>query len=81
MYYLIVFDSITFAKRIRDKYRFGKDYISVMHTPSDISNGSCSYSVKVKEALVDRAIAAAKSNGYKINGVFKEDAEGNYKPI
>ena len=81
MYYLVEFNSITFAKRVREKYRYGREYISIMHTPSSIANGTCSYSVRVKGDMVDRVVAAASDMGFKVKGIFREDGQGNYTPI
>ncbi len=81
MYY-IVYSSITFATGMKNKFRYDKEQITVMHTPSKISGASCSYCLKVgslKKAL--EIINASEEYGVKIRGLYKETEDNMYEEV
>ncbi len=81
MYY-IVYSSITFATGMKNKFRYDKEQITVMHTPSKISGAGCSYCLKVKS--LEKAmeiIEASGEYGVKIRGLYKETEENNFEEI
>ncbi|MDR0405572.1 MAG: DUF3343 domain-containing protein [Clostridiales bacterium] len=81
MYYLIVYSSVTFANRIKNHFQNDGDYIVVLHTPAGLSEGGCSYSVKVKPAKVGQVLRASGEYGFKIKGVFRQTEEGAYAEV
>ena len=75
MYYLIVYSSITFAKRIQNHFKYDGDYLSVIQTPSELSQRGCSYSIKIKPRKLREVIDASGGCGFKIKGIFKQDGD------
>ena len=81
MYY-IVYNSITFATAMKNKFRYDKEQIIIMHTPSKISGGGCSYCLRVsnyEKAL--EIISASEEYGVKIKGLYKQTDDENYRKI
>jgi len=78
MYYYIAFNSITFANRIKNYFRYDGDYVGVMHTPSQFALGGCSYSVKVKPAKLQQVLAISEEFEFKIKAVFKQTDDGQF---
>jgi len=78
MYYYIAFNSITFAMRIKNYFRYDGDYVGVMHTPSQFALAGCSYSVKVKPPKLHEVLAIANEFDFKIKGVFQQTSEGQF---
>jgi len=78
LYYYIAFNSITFANRIKNHFRYDGDYVGVMHTPSQFALGGCSYSVKVKPQKLQQVLAISDEFGFKIKGVFQQTSDGQY---
>lgn len=81
MYY-IVYSSITFATGMKNKFRYDKEQITVIHTPSKISGASCSYSLKVNN--YEKAVEIIKSSeeyGVKIKGLYKKTGNDNFEEI
>lgn len=81
MYY-IVYSSITFATGMKNKFRYDKEQITVMHTPSSISGASCSYCLKVgslEKAL--EIIKASEEYGVAVKGLYKKTGEDGYEEI
>jgi len=79
--YYILYRSITFATRIKNYFRYDGDYVSVVHTPSQISPTGCSYSVVVKKEKVDEVLGISADFGYKILGVFEEVGRGKFTEV
>lgn len=71
MYY-VVFNSITLATRVRNYFRYSNSRTQLVHTPSEISKGGCSYSIVVENQLVAEVIKVAKEYGIKVLGVYRE---------
>ena len=81
MYY-IVYNSITFATGMKNKFRYDKEQITVMHTPSDISGASCSYCLKV--ASFEKAMEIIKASaeyGVTVKGLYKKTDETDFEEI
>lgn len=81
MYY-IVYSSITFATGMKNKFRYDKEQITVMHTPSGISGASCSYCLKVnnfEKAL--EIIKASEEYGVTVKGLYRNTGEDGYEEI
>lgn len=78
MYYLIAFNSVTFANRIKKHFMYDGDYLGVLHTPSELTKGSCSYSVKVKPEKLQQVLDVSKEFDFKIKGVFLQSDDGKY---
>ena len=81
MYNLIIYNSVTFAKRIKDYFRRDGDYLAVIQTPSMLSPGGCSYSVKVKTAKLREVLEASRDLGFKVKGVYLQDTDGKYTVV
>ena len=81
MYY-IVYSSITFATGIKNKFRYDPDLITVLHTPSGISKGGCSYSIAVKTASKAlEIIKASEEYGVKVKGLFKQTDSEEFEEL
>lgn len=72
----IVFNSITLATRIKNHFRFSGQQVMLTHTPKEISNGGCSYSIVAEKSLTDEVIKAAEEYGIKILGIYEQTADG-----
>ncbi|MDD3766164.1 MAG: DUF3343 domain-containing protein [Eubacteriales bacterium] len=81
MYYLISYSSITYATRIKNFFKYDGDYVAMLHTPSQISKGGCSYSIKVKPHKVKQVLEVSKKCGYKIKGVYKQIDANTYEEV
>ncbi len=81
MYY-IVYNSITFATGMKNKFRYDREKITVMHTPSKISGASCSYCLEVDsfEKAVE-IIEASAEYGVNIKGLYKKTDENIYEEV
>jgi len=81
MYY-IVYSSITFATGMKNKFRYDREQITVIHTPSKISGASCSYSLKVNsyEKAVE-IITASEEYGVKIKGLYKKTSDNDFEEV
>lgn len=81
MYY-IVYSSITFATGMKNKFRYDREQITVIHTPSKISGASCSYSLKVNSLEKAMEIVnASEEYGVKIKGLYKKTNNDNFEEI
>ncbi|MBE7028911.1 MAG: DUF3343 domain-containing protein [Clostridia bacterium] len=72
-YYIAVFSSITFANRIKKKLENSPGYITLMHTPMQLSEKGCSYSLRFKEDKLNSVIETAKMMNIKIVSIYTED--------
>ena len=79
-YYLAVFSSITFANRIKKRLDNYPGFITLMHTPSEISDNGCSYSLRFKEARLKDVINEASNLNIKIKSIYIEE-NNRYKKI
>ncbi len=81
MYY-IVYNSVTFATGIKNKFRYDKDNIRVMHTPAKISTAGCSYSIRVDNfQKATEIINASKEYGVKIKGFYKQNSDSEFEKM
>ena len=81
MYY-IVYSSITFATGIKNKFRYDREQITVMHTPSKISGASCSYCLQVNShEKAMEIIKASEDYGVKIKGLYKKTGDDSYEEV
>lgn len=81
MYY-IVYSSITFATGMKNKFRYDKEQITVMHTPSDISGASCSYCLMVGNLeKAKEIIKASEEYGVNVKGLYKKTSDNNFEEI
>ena len=81
MYY-IVYNSITFATGMKNKFRYDKEQITIMHTPSKISQASCSYCLvtpKYEKAM--EIINASTEYGVDIKGLYRKIGEDKYEEV
>ena len=74
MYY-IVYGSVTYATRIKRLFDNERGFVSVLHTPSVISTGGCSYSLKLNKDKAKRAVELSKRYGVKVIGVYREEGK------
>lgn len=81
MYY-IVYSSITFATGMKNKFRYDREQITVLHTPSEISGASCSYCLKVNsfEKAIE-IIKASEEYGVRIKGLYKKTDEEKFEEV
>lgn len=81
MYY-IIYNSITFATGMKNKFRYDSERITIMHTPSKISGASCSYCLvveKYEKAL--EIINASAEYGVDIKGLYRKTGEDKYEEV
>ena len=72
-YILAVVGPINAATRIYKELRKrGCKSIEVIHTPSSINSGGCSYSVRFSETYLDEFNSLLYDGRYKIKGLFRE---------
>ena len=72
-YYLAVFSSITFANRIKKKLENYPGFIALMHTPSQLSENGCSYTLRFKENLLNEVISTANEMNINIKKIYTEE--------
>lgn len=81
MYY-IVYNSVTLATGINNKFRYDHDKIAVVHTPAKISSAGCSYSIKTERLQkAVEIINVSKEYGVQIKGFYKQVAEDKFEKI
>ncbi len=79
---IIVLTSVTAAKRAQKILERNGVSCNVIRTPSGISNGGCSNSLKLKTAFSKKAVSVLKDNEFNIRGVYKELYDGlNYRYV
>lgn len=70
----VITGSSTTAMRLKKAVERTVGYpADVVHTPSALNKGGCSYSVKIDDRAVDEAIKVAKNLGIKIKGLYMEE--------
>jgi hypothetical protein len=79
--YYVIYNSVTMANRIKNHFRFDKDYIGVMHTPSKISVSGCSYSLKCKPEKLREILAVSEEFGIKVKGVFRQTGPDEFVEV
>ena len=71
---IITVGSVTTAVRVSKKLNsYGIINTSVIHTPSTINSGGCSYSVRCDYTALENVLALAKSKKIKYRKLYKED--------
>ncbi|MGM9936240.1 MAG: putative Se/S carrier-like protein [Candidatus Ornithomonoglobus sp.] len=71
---LAVVGSITTATRLARLIEKNiKSPVSVVHTPSNINKGGCSYSVRFKEQYEQRIRGLVSDYNFQIKGFYYED--------
>ncbi len=81
MYY-IVYNSITFATGMKNKFRYDKEQINLMHTPSKITGASCSYCLvtpNYQKAM--EIIGASEEYGVAVKGLYRKTGEDKYEEV
>ena len=81
MYFYIVYNSITYANRVRDMLEGYAGYAAVVHTPREISIGGCSYSIKATEEKFRRAIEISQKNNISVKGIYKQNSDGGFTEV
>ena len=72
-----VIGSVTAATRlIRELYKSGIKKASVVNTPTAISSGGCSYSIKSDESEAEQIYLVARRKNIKVKGVYREIESG-----
>jgi hypothetical protein len=79
----IVVGSITMATRLAKLLDKTADVSArVVHTPSKIGNGGCSYSVRIEEKSLDAARAVIEESGIRVKAIYAEEMNGGeYRDI
>ncbi|MDY3031544.1 MAG: putative Se/S carrier-like protein [Clostridia bacterium] len=68
--------SVTSAERLAKALESAAGYPAyVVHTPSGIKNGGCSYSVRCDERILPLLKDISQSQGIKIKGIYQEKYE------
>ena len=80
MYY-IVYNSITYANRVKSMLENTKGFAGVVHTPKKIAFGGCSYSLKTNEDKFRLAVRLSRELGIKIKGAYKELDNGEFTEV
>ncbi len=74
---LAVTGSITTSTRLaRELERLGCLKARVVHTPSAISSGGCSYCVRIPEECITELLALRKKRSMKIKKLYRELSDG-----
>lgn len=78
--YYIIFNSITYATRVK-RYFLGNEHdIGLLHTPKSIPVNGCSYSLRVRRERVAQILNAANALGIKTKGIYVEN-NGEYEEV
>ena len=80
-YYLVAYNSVTFANRINNHFKYRADFLGVVHTPKSLSQSGCSYSVKVRESLLHDVLEVSEGLGIKVKAVFYKGKDGKYREV
>ncbi len=72
-YYLATFSSITFANKIKKNLDNTPGFITLMHTPSSLSQKGCTYALRFKEEKLNDVLEEAKRSNIKILGIYTEE--------
>lgn len=84
MYNLIVFSSINLANRVKKSGEKNGIFIGLQRTPKNLSQRSCSYSLRVKEIFTREILKYSNEANIKTLGIYKEikdDDNIKYKKI
>ena len=73
--------SITTATRIAKELSTRGIRASVVHTPPEINNGGCSYSVSVDEKNRHAVELLASTGRYKIKKLYAANQDGGYNDL
>ncbi len=72
-YYLATFSSITFANKIKKFLDNTPGFITLMHTPSVLSQKGCTYALRFKEEKLKEVLETAEKFNIKILGLYTEE--------
>ncbi len=72
-YYLATFSSITFANKIKKSLDNTPGFITLMHTPSSLSQQGCSYALRFKEEKLPEVLEEAEKSNIRILGLYTEE--------
>ncbi|MBE7019984.1 MAG: DUF3343 domain-containing protein [Ruminococcaceae bacterium] len=72
-YYLATFSSITFANKIKKHLINTPGFITLMHTPSSLSEKGCSYALRFREDKLKEVLDTAEEMNIKILGLYTEE--------
>lgn len=79
-YILAVTGAITTATRLsKEIEKNGCINARVIHTPSALSSGGCSYAVKVPDSCLTKMLTSASDMGIKIRKLYRERLENGEK--
>lgn len=67
---LTVIGSVTTASRLKRELERRKITAAVVHTPTELGNSGCSYSIKTKRAILPVIIELAEKYKIKVKGFF-----------
>ena len=81
VYYLIICRSLTYAQRTAAVLERAGITAHIMRTPSSISHGGCSHSVKVSERRLSSALTVLGRVGLSPRSVYILSADGSYKEV
>lgn len=73
--------SVTTATRLSRELKRHGVRNAVVHTPTQINTGGCSYSVKIEPINKEILDKITEQKGYKIKKTYASDGEGNYYVI
>ncbi len=71
-YYLAIYSSITLANRVKKELGNTGRHLSVIRTPSLISQGGCSYALRFKKNLLDKIKDLSMILGINIKRIYIE---------
>ena len=80
-YYLIVLSSITYASKIKNYFLGDGDFIAIVHTPSEVSRGSCNYAVRLKENKLRAVLDMCNRNLIRVRGVYRIVSPNVYEEV
>lgn len=75
MYY-VQFNSITLATRMKNHFRYSGRRVKMVHTPTELTKGGCSYSLIIEPHLLNEVLTAANDYGITVKGVYEQTESG-----
>ena len=80
-YYLIVCRSLTYAQRTVTALEHSGIPANILRSPTGLSAGGCSYSVKISRKRLTDAMTALKRAGLTPVNVYLASGDGSYREV
>ena len=77
--YFVIYSSITHANRVKRHFKNGRYRVDVVHTPTAITEGGCSYALKVEDTALSEIIYVSELYKLNIKAVYKQSGNDYIK--